>query len=110
MLKQSEYKFRLFFSKSYPFIAPQIYLIENKCDPMIDFSGLGTVIEADTGRINIPIFGEGWNPVLDFSMIVFELEMLLKTGPSSRERSAIYIQDLYYDKMRELKNESKNKQ
>ena len=80
------------------------------CSPMTDFTGLRTVIEAGTGRVNIPIFGEGWNPVLDFSMIVFELEMLLKTGPSSRERSALYVQDLYYHKVRELKNELKNKQ
>ena len=109
MLQQSEFKFRLFFPKSYPFIAPQIYLIENKCSPTTDFTGLSTVIEAGTGRVNIPIFDEGWNPVLDFSMIVFELEMLLKTGPSSRERSALHVQDLYYDKVRELKNESKNK-
>ena len=52
-------------------------------------------------------FGEGWSPVLDFSMIIFELEMLVKTGSGSLERSAIDIQDAFYEKMR-IKNDSKN--
>ena len=52
-------------------------------------------------------FGEGWSPVLDFSMIIFELEVLVKTGSGSRERSAIDIQEAFYDKMR-IKNDSKN--
>ena len=50
-------------------------------------------------------FGEGWSPVLDFSMIIFELEMLVKTGSGSSERSAIDIQEMFYDKVR-IKNDS----
>ena len=40
MLQQSEFKFRLFFPKCYPFTAPQIYLIEYQCSQHIDFTGL----------------------------------------------------------------------
>ena len=62
---------------------------------------LENVVEAKTGRLKLPIFEkEGWSPVLDFSMIVFELEMLVKTGSDQSNISAIQIQDLFYDKMR----------
>ena len=53
----------------------------------------------------LPIFSDGWSPVLDFSMIVFELEMLVKTGSNSDKRSALDIQDLFYDKMRIVKHD-----
>ena len=53
-------------------------------------------------------FGEGWSPVLDFSMIILELEMLVKTKTRTCERSALDILDMFHDRVRKAKNYTEN--
>ena len=104
IMQGSGINFRIVFPKSYPYSPPYIYLIQSQYSDRVNFTGLKNVID-DSGRVMLPIFSDGWSPVLDFSMIVFELEMLVKTGSNSDNRSALDIQDLFYDKMRIVKHD-----
>ena len=77
----NEFDFSLFFPPAYPYSPPSVFLLPSDSPQLngIILQNFSHLIEMQTGRIQLPIFTTEWKPILDFSMIMFELQLLVST-------------------------------
>ena len=99
----NEFEFSLCFPNCYPFKAPTVFLLPAVSDKhnQVILDNYSHLIDFQSGKVLLPIFTTDWNAVLDFSMIVFELQMFVSSPDQVSHHEAIKVYDMYYSGVRD---------
>ena len=75
--KGNRFVFKLYFDASYPYKPPTAFLQPGSYLLAPFLQRYSNYIDMSTGQVHVPILTTAWNPVLDLSTIIFELQLFI---------------------------------